>query len=170
MSGTRAYIGLGSNLDQPQRQIEHAVAALGRLPRSKLVAISPLYRSLPWGDPDQDDFINAVAALDTALTPVELLAELLRIEREQGRDRSGGRRNGPRTLDLDLLCHGDVRIDQPGLQLPHPRLHERAFVLLPLTDLAPDLVIPDIGPVRSLLRPEFASLCWRLPPADVPAA
>ncbi len=94
--------------------------------------MSPSYESLPWGDPDQANFLNAVAAIDTALTPQQLLAELLRIEREHGRDRSSGRRNGPRTLDLDLLLHGSRVIDEPGLQLPHPRLAERAFVLLPL--------------------------------------
>ena len=164
----RAHVGLGSNLGEPASQLASAVQALARLPRSTLVAVSPGYESLPWGDPHQANFLNAVAALDTALTPRQLLGELLRIEREHGRDRSSGRRNGPRTLDLDLLLHGSRVVDEPGLQLPHPRLAERAFVLLPLNDLAPDLAIPGVGPVKSLLRPEFASLCWRADGADTP--
>jgi 2-amino-4-hydroxy-6-hydroxymethyldihydropteridine diphosphokinase len=163
----RAYIGLGSNLDQPEEQIARAARALQQLPRSKWVALSPLYRSLPWGDPDQANFINAVAAIDTDLDPQALLQHLFAIELGQGRDRSSGRRNGPRTLDLDLLLHGRAEISQLGLQLPHPRLQERAFVLMPLADLAPDLDVPGLGPLRSLLRPEFASLCWRLSSEDV---
>lgn len=158
----RAHIGIGSNLGDPQQQVERAIGALRALPESRLQAQSARYRSLPWGDPDQDDYINAVVAIDTTLTPQQLLAELLAIELAQGRDRSSGRRNGPRTLDLDLLLHGDARIDEPGLQLPHPRLHERAFVLLPLAEIAPDLIIPGHGSVKTLLKPEFASLCWRL--------
>lgn len=158
----RAFVGLGSNLGDPERQIERAIGALRALPESHLQAQSALYRSLPWGDPDQDDYVNAVAAIDTTLTPQQLLAHLLSIELQQGRDRSSGRRNGPRTLDLDLLLHGDSMIDEPGLQLPHPRLHERAFVLLPLAEIAPDLLIPGLGAVKTLLNPEFASLCWRL--------
>lgn len=166
MASARAYIGLGSNLDLPERQIARAARALQQLPQSKWVALSPLYRSLPWGDPDQADFINAVAAIDTDLDAQALLQHLLEIELQHGRDRSSGRRNGPRTLDLDLLLHGRAAIDQPGLQLPHPRLQERAFVLMPLADLAPDLDVPGLGSLRSLLRPEFASLCWRLSPDD----
>lgn len=166
----RAYIGLGSNLDLPQQQIERAATRLRELQDTRWVALSPLYQSRPWGDPDQADFVNAVAAIDTALSPQALLAALLAIELEQGRDRSSGRRNGPRTLDLDLLCHGSLVLDEPGLQLPHPRIQDRAFVLLPLSDLAPELLIPGQGRVSSLLRPEFASLCWRLPAvgANVP--
>lgn len=164
----RAFVGLGSNLGEPAAQLASAVRALAGLPRSTLVAVSPGYESLPWGDSDQANFLNAVAVVDTALAPQQLLAELLRIEREHGRDRSSGRRNGPRTLDLDLLLHGSRVIDEPGLQLPHPRLAERAFVLLPLNDLAPDLAIPGAGALKSLLRPEFASLCWRAEGADTP--
>jgi|JI10StandDraft_1071094.scaffolds.fasta_scaffold739049_2 2-amino-4-hydroxy-6-hydroxymethyldihydropteridine diphosphokinase len=162
-SPARAYIGLGSNLDQPEQQIERAVAALRELASTRLIELSPLYQSKPWGDPDQGDFTNAVAMVDTGLSPQALLESLLAIEQQQGRDRRSARRNGPRTLDLDLLCYGDWVIDQPGLQLPHPRMAERAFVLVPLSDLAPDLLIPGQGVVSSLLRPEFASLCWRLP-------
>lgn len=160
---TRAFIGLGSNLDRPAWQIEQAVSGLRELAHTRLMALSPLYQSKPWGDTDQADFVNAVAALDTGLSARALLAGLLAIEQRQGRDRSSGRRNGPRTLDLDLLCYGSMVLDEPGLQLPHPRIFERAFVLLPLSDLAPDLLIPGQGVVSSLLRPEFASLCWRLP-------
>lgn len=161
----RAWIGLGSNLDDPVRQIERALAGLRALADTRIVAVSPFYRSRPWGDPDQDDFVNAVAAIDTGLSPQQLLTEMLAIEQRQGRDRSSGRRHGPRTLDLDLLCFDALVIDEPGLQLPHPRIFERAFVLLPLADLAPDLLIPGQGRVSSLLRAEFASLCWRLPPS-----
>lgn len=164
----RAYVGLGSNVGDPEQQVARAIGALQALPASRLQAQSAGYRSLPWGDPDQDDYINAVVAIDTTLTPQQLLAELLAIELAQGRDRSSGRRNGPRTLDLDLLLHGDALVDEPGLQLPHPRLHERAFVLLPLAEIAPDLVIPGHGAVKTLLKPEFASLCWRLPRANPP--
>lgn len=164
----RAFVGLGSNLGEPAQQLASAVQALAALPRSTLVAVSPGYESVPWGDPDQANFLNAVAAIDTALTPQQLLAELLRIELAHGRDRSSGRRNGPRTLDLDLLVHGARVVDEPGLQLPHPRLPERAFVLLPLHDLAPELEIPGIGALKSLLKPEFASLCWRADGADTP--
>ncbi len=161
----RAYIGLGSNLGDPEQHVERAIVELGALPDSRLHARSARYRSLPWGDPEQDDFINAVAAIDTALTPRQLLTQLLDIEGRHGRDRSSDRRNGPRTLDLDLLLHGEAHIDEPGLQLPHPRLHQRAFVLVPLAEIAPDLVIPGVGAVNTLLKPEFASLCWRQPGA-----
>lgn len=159
---THAWIGLGSNLGAPERQIDHALRELSLLARSRLVAVSSLYRSLPWGDPDQDDYVNAVAALDTLLPPRVLLEQLLRIEQAHGRERNEQRRNGPRTLDLDLLLYGEERCHSPGLTLPHPRMHERAFVLLPLAELAPELVIPGHGTVKSLLKPEFASLCWRL--------
>ncbi|GMU43368.1 MAG: 2-amino-4-hydroxy-6-hydroxymethyldihydropteridine diphosphokinase [Xanthomonadales bacterium] len=159
----RAWIGLGSNLGAPERQVDHALRALSLLARSRLVAASSLYRSLPWGDPDQDDYVNAVAALDTRLPPRVLMEQLLRIEAEHGRDRSAQRPNGPRTLDLDLLLYGEEHYRLPDLTLPHPRLHERAFVLLPLAELAPELPIPGHGNVKSLLKPEFASLCWRLP-------
>jgi 2-amino-4-hydroxy-6-hydroxymethyldihydropteridine diphosphokinase len=103
-----------------------------------------------------------VAAIDTSLPPPELLSELLAIEVRHGRERAAARRNGPRTLDLDLLWYGGLAIDLPQLTLPHPRMAERPFVLLPLADIAPDLEIPGLGAVRSLLRPEFASLCWPL--------
>lgn len=163
----RAYVGLGSNLDQPQAQICRALLALCALPDVRVVAASPLYGSAPWGDPDQPDYVNAVVAIDTELEPPDLLACLLTIERAQGRTRTLERRNGPRTLDLDLLICTDRVLHSEALTLPHPRLHQRPFVLLPLLDLAPDLELPGHGLLRSLLTPEFASLCWRL--ADAPA-
>jgi 2-amino-4-hydroxy-6-hydroxymethyldihydropteridine diphosphokinase len=111
---------------------------------------SSLYRTAPVGEPDQPDFINAVVQIETTLDPLELLAGLLAIERRHGRVRNS--RNAPRTLDLDLLLYDDRTMDAPGLQLPHPRMHERAFVLLPLAEIAPDLSIPGRGLVAALVR------------------
>ncbi|MFP5465547.1 MAG: 2-amino-4-hydroxy-6-hydroxymethyldihydropteridine diphosphokinase [Gammaproteobacteria bacterium] len=141
----RAYIGLGSNLDDPPAQLQQAVSALARLPDSRVVAVSPLYRNAPLvpagEDPaGQPDYVNAVAALDTTLAPLALLDALQAIENDQHRVR--GRRWGPRTLDLDLLLYGNERIDLPRLTVPHPGLRERRFVLLPLRDVAPELVLP----------------------------
>lgn len=147
---TRAWVGLGSNLQAPRRQVERAFEALARLPRTHLAGRSRLYRSDPLGPPGQPDYVNAVAALDTALAPLALLDALQSIERAHGRERS--LRWGPRTLDLDLLLYGDLRHACEQLTLPHPRLHERAFVLYPLADLAPGLVIPGFGALSELLR------------------
>ena len=138
-----ATIGLGANLDDPAAQVEYALAELDRLPHTRLVARSPLYASAPVGYVDQPDFINAVAQVETGLAPRVLLAALLDIEHRHGRERSF--RNAPRTLDLDLLLYGGARFHEPGLALPHPRMHERAFVLRPLADIAPDAVIPGRG-------------------------
>ena len=138
-----ATIGLGANLDDPAAQVEYAFAELDRLPGTRLVARSPLYASAPVGYVDQPDFINAVAQVETTLAPRALLAALLDIEHRHGRERSF--RNAPRTLDLDLLLYGAARFHEPGLALPHPRMHERAFVLRPLADIAPDAVIPGRG-------------------------
>ncbi|MEO7057563.1 MAG: 2-amino-4-hydroxy-6-hydroxymethyldihydropteridine diphosphokinase [Caldimonas sp.] len=143
-----AYIGLGSNLGDSEATLAAAFAALAVVPRSRLVAHSSLYRSAPVAAVGPD-YVNAVARLETALSPQELLEELQRIELAHGRDRP--HRNAPRTLDLDLLLHGEVTIDEPGLVVPHPRLHERAFVLVPLHELAPALELPGLGPVRGLL-------------------
>lgn len=137
-----AYIGLGSNLEEPRAQLRRALEALGRLERSELLRSSPFYRSAPMGPADQPDYLNAVAALRTELPPLELLDRLQAIETEQGR-RRGAQRWGPRTLDLDLLLYGQERIDSPRLSVPHPGLTERSFVLVPLLDIAPDLVLPD---------------------------
>lgn len=143
-----AFIGLGSNLDEPVLQVERALGELGRLPATRLLARSSLYRSAPVGFADQPDFVNAVALVETSLSPGHLLAELQQLELRHGRVRSVP--NGPRTLDLDLLLHGERRIDQPGLRLPHPRLHERAFVVVPLAEIAPEQPIPGHGPAREL--------------------
>jgi 2-amino-4-hydroxy-6-hydroxymethyldihydropteridine diphosphokinase len=146
----RAYIGLGGNLGDVSATLERAFAALDALPRTRLTARSSIYRSPAWGMTDQPAFLNAVAALDTGLEPAALLAELLRIERAAGRERIGAMRWGPRTLDLDLLLYADAVIDQPGLRVPHPHLHERAFVLLPLAEIAPDATVPGLGRVTDL--------------------
>lgn len=133
----RAYVALGANLGDAQAAVVRALTDLGGLPQTRLVARSSLYRSAPV-DAGGPDFINAVAALETQLSPLDLLDELQRLELEAGRERPY--RNAPRTLDLDLLLHGDARIAEPRLVVPHPRMHERAFVLLPLAEIAPERV------------------------------
>lgn len=134
-----AYIGLGSNLDGPERRVEHALAALDRLPLTRLITASPRYASSPVGPQDQPDFINAVACIATRLSPLALLDQLQALEQQHRRLRL--RHWGPRTLDLDLLLFDDLVLDLPRLKLPHPAMHERAFVLVPLSDIAPDLTI-----------------------------
>ncbi len=146
---TRAYVGVGSNLEDPAGQVRQAMAALDDLPATTVVARASLYSSAPVGKLDQPDYVNSVAALDTGLEPQQLLDELLVIETRHGRVR--GERNAPRTLDLDLLLFGERRIDAPALAVPHPRMHERAFVLLPLAEIAADARIPGRGSVRELL-------------------
>jgi 2-amino-4-hydroxy-6-hydroxymethyldihydropteridine diphosphokinase len=143
-----ACVGLGANLGDVREVLSAAQQALERLPDTAFVAASPVYRSAPV-DAEGPDFHNAVVALRTGLQPMALLGELQRIERAHGRTRT--HRNAPRTLDLDLLLYGDERIATPALTVPHPRLHERAFVLRPLLDLLPDLVIPGLGPAADLL-------------------
>lgn len=152
MAETRAYIALGSNLQDPIAQVRAGFVALQNLPHARLVGVSSLYRTAPVGDTDQPDFINAAAAIDTTLTAADLLDALLEIERHRGRVRDLKRSGGPRTLDLDLLLYGDEIHATPQLQLPHPRLHERAFVLAPLAEIAPDLRIPGRGTVAEWLR------------------
>lgn len=144
-----AYIGLGSNLDSPARQIDVAFELLAGLPETRLVGRSAMYRSAPFGGVEQPDFVNAVASVETRLQPARLLEELQAIERARGRER-GEVRWGPRTLDLDLLVYSDHVIDEPGLSVPHPGIAERNFVLLPLRELAPDLEIPGLGRVSSI--------------------
>lgn len=146
-----AFIGLGSNLEDPPGQLRAALRELEGLPETRLTAHSPLYRSAPVGPPGQPDYINAVAALATRLTPQALLAGLQAIEGAHGRRREGVRW-GPRTLDLDLLLYGDQVLSTPALTLPHPRLTERAFVLRPLADIAPGLRLPDGSAVEAHLR------------------
>lgn len=145
-----AFVALGSNLGDPQRQLGEAFAALDRLPRTRLLQRSRLYRTPPWGMLEQPPFLNAVALLDTMLDPHALLDGLLVIERIAGRTRDGVRW-GPRTLDLDLLHVDGVVLDDPRLTLPHPRIAERAFVLLPLAELAHALELPGQGRVGTLL-------------------
>lgn len=147
MTAERVFVGLGANLGDPHAALAQALEALAALPRTRLVAASPLYRSSPI-DAQGPDFVNAVAELDTTLTPRELLHALQAIEQGHGRQRT--HRNAPRTLDLDLLLYGQRLVDEPGLTVPHPRLHQRAFVLVPLADLAPDLVHPQLGSLQAL--------------------
>ena len=149
---TRAAVGLGANLGDAAASVRAAIQALVTLPGTRLVAASRLYRSAAWGVTAQPEFVNAVAVVDTSLSPRELLDGLLAIERRFGRTRVAGERWGPRTLDLDLLLFGDERMDAPGLQVPHPHLHERAFALLPLLEVWPDARIPGVGPAASCAR------------------
>lgn len=144
------YIGIGSNLETPVEQVRRAQRALAGLPRTRLLALSPLYRNPAVGPGEQPDYVNAVAAIDTQLPPRALLEALQAIEVAQGRVR-GTVRWQPRTLDLDLLVYGDRVIDEDGLSVPHPNMRERAFVLRPLADLAPGLEVPGLGSVAALL-------------------
>lgn len=146
---TVAYVGLGSNLSGPDGQLRSALDALGRLPRTRVTACSSLYRTAPVGRADQPDFVNAVARVETGLSARALLSGLLSIEAQHGRVRSTP--NAPRTLDLDLLLWADQVISEPGLEVPHPRMHERAFVLRPLAEIAPAAQVPGRGPVAELL-------------------
>lgn len=145
------FVGLGANLGDAKGSVRAALASLGRAPGVRLLRASGLYATPAWGHVEQPDFINAVAMLDTALDARELLDVLLDIERKAGRDRSASTRWGPRTLDLDLLLFGSETIDVPGLQVPHPRLHERAFALVPLLEIAPGAQIPGVGAARDAL-------------------
>lgn len=158
----RVYVGLGSNLEQPVDQVRAGMAALCELPDSHVVQCSSFYRSAPVGLADQPDFINAVCALDTSLAPRVLMRRLLSIEHAHGRTR-GGARGGPRTLDLDLLLYGDLTLATPEVTVPHARLHERAFVLYPLFEIAPALHIPGLGPVADLLDRCKGQMIERLP-------
>jgi 2-amino-4-hydroxy-6-hydroxymethyldihydropteridine diphosphokinase len=143
----RAYVGLGSNLGDPLAQVLSACEALARLPRSRWLGRSSLYRSRPLGDADQPDYVNAVAAIDTALGAEDLLGALQDIEAAHGRAR-GGERWASRTLDLDLLLYGRERIRTGRLTVPHPGIAGREFVLHPLCELDPDVVVPGLGPLR----------------------
>jgi len=138
-----AFIGLGSNLEDPRGQLLRAFAEIEMLPDTRLVTRSSLYRSAPLGYPDQPEFVNAVAKIATALTPQALLQALLKIEHRHGRERIF--RNAPRTLDMDVLLYDDEQLHEHGLTIPHPQMHLRAFVLQPLLEIAPDAGIPGIG-------------------------
>jgi 2-amino-4-hydroxy-6-hydroxymethyldihydropteridine diphosphokinase len=147
---TRAFVGLGANLGDHEQTLRRAVELLGVEEGVDAVAVSALRETDPVGLVDQPRFLNGVAEIETRLAPRELLETLLRLERELGRVRHGVRW-GPRTVDLDLLVYGDEEIDEPGLHVPHPRLHERRFALEPLAELDPELVIPGRGTVSDLL-------------------
>ena len=147
---TLAYVGIGSNLDGPIEQVKQAFDELGKIPRTRLTRKSSLYRSEPMEYADQPEFVNAVVELDSALAPLEILQQLQQIENRQGRKRSFP--NAPRTLDLDLLLYADRIFLHSDLTLPHPRMHERAFVLKPLLEIAPDAFIPGIGPASTSLE------------------
>jgi len=144
---TRAYVGLGANLGDREATMRSAIDLLG----DEVVAVSTFRETDPVGYEDQPRFLNAAVALETALTPRELLDHLLAVERELGRTRDGPR-YGPRTIDLDLLLYGEEIVDEPGLRVPHPRLAERRFALEPLFELDPGLVIPGVGPVSALVQ------------------
>ena len=148
---TRAYVGLGANLGDRERTIREAVQTLGAEIGIEVAAVSTLRETEPVGVGEQPRFLNGVLALDTTFGARELLDLLLAVEQHFGRIRSAGE-HGPRTIDLDLLLYGDEEIDEPGLTVPHPRLHERRFVLEPLAEVAPGLVVPGRGDVESLLR------------------
>lgn len=145
----RAFIGLGANIGDPGRQIRLAIDNLKQLPDTHLVLTSGMYRSAPLGYADQPDFLNAVACVDTGLSAARLLELLQEIEQRQGRERRFA--NAPRSLDLDLLLYGDQVLATPELTLPHPRMHERAFVLKPLAEIAPHAIIPGRGTASELL-------------------
>ena len=146
----RVYIGLGSNLKTPEQQLNAALKALKGLEQTELVGQSSFFSSDPLGPADQPRYVNAVAALDTSLTPWQLLDQLQRIELEQGRERKD-ERWGPRTLDLDILLFGQQQLNDARLIVPHYHMHARAFVLYPLAEIAPDLVLPDGRSLHSLL-------------------
>ena len=164
-----ALIGLGGNLGDVQSRLHAATAALDAVAGIHVAARSAFYRTPPWGPVDQPDFVNAAVAVDTTLTAHALLDALLGIEQQFGRVRDG-ERWGPRTLDLDLLTYGDAFIDDARLTVPHPRMAERAFVLLPLADMAGDVIIPGQGRVADLLAAIHTDGCTRLPSAPVEIA
>ena len=161
-SAVDAYIGLGSNLEAPERQVRLALTELAALDQTEFEQASPLYWSAPLGPPGQPEFVNAAARLRTRLEPLHLLDALQAIE--QGHDRVRGERWGPRTLDLDLLLYGGERIDSERLIVPHPRLHERRFVLQPLADIAPDLRLPDGRRIAELL---LRCPAWEMRPVSL---
>nr|WP_196139664.1 2-amino-4-hydroxy-6-hydroxymethyldihydropteridine diphosphokinase [Aliikangiella sp. G2MR2-5] len=146
-----AYIGLGANLNEPQKQIEKALLAIGSLEKIVLQVCSSLYRSSPMGPQDQDDYINAVCRIHTTLTPEELLNELQQIELSQGRVRKD-ERWGPRTLDLDILLYASEQINTPRLTIPHYGIKQRNFVLIPLCEIEPELIFPDGKHIHELLE------------------
>lgn len=144
----KAYIGVGSNLNDPQRQVEVAIASLNKIPQSHVSCASSFYRSTPLGVKDQPEFINAVAEVETSLAPHALLAHLQRIEKEQGRVRDGTHW-GPRIIDLDILLYGEQHVSTDDLRIPHPEMMKREFVIYPLAEIVPSLILPDGAPVAA---------------------
>ena len=145
------FVALGSNMDHPAIHVQRALRDIDELPETALVKVSSLYETVPIGFKDQPPFVNAVAQVATTLSPHDLLTRLHLIEVQHGRDRQNVEKNGPRTLDLDILLFDALEIDARGLTLPHPRMHERAFVMVPLVDIAGDVVIPGRGVASKLL-------------------
>ncbi|QYJ78280.1 2-amino-4-hydroxy-6-hydroxymethyldihydropteridine diphosphokinase [Shewanella acanthi] len=157
---TQVFVALGANLEDPKAQLDNAVTALSALAEQDSLKVSPYYCSTPMGDVVQPDYINAVASFNTKLRPLALLDALQQIENTQGRVRK--ERWGPRTLDLDLLLYGDEIIDEPRLKVPHYGMKERSFVLVPLSAIAPDLVLPCKTTLRSLISDKFLAELQRL--------
>jgi 2-amino-4-hydroxy-6-hydroxymethyldihydropteridine diphosphokinase len=151
-AAVRAYVGLGANLGDREVTLRRAVEHLGEADGIEVVAVSAFRETAPWGPVEQPPFLNGAVALETDLDPRTLLAVLLDVERRLGRERREGERWGPRVIDLDVLLHGDLVVDEPGLVVPHPRLHERRFALEPLAELDPDAVVPGRARVSELLR------------------
>ncbi len=152
------YIGLGSNLSDPPSQLRSALREIAHIPVTRLLSVSRFYVTQPWGRTDQAEFVNAVAKLETALSPRGLLDALLDVERSAGRER-GAERWGPRILDLDILLFGQHQIDEPALHVPHPHLRERAFAVMPLAEIAPSLRLPDGDSIGDILARLDISTC-----------
>ncbi len=162
----QVFVALGSNLKEPIKQVNNALLALAKLPKSKLIAQSSLYKTAPSGYAPEEatripNFINAVAQLESRLSPTEMLDAIFEIEDKAGRLRPY--RNAPRVLDCDLLIHGETVMQTKKLTLPHPRMHLRGFVLLPLFEIAPELTLPKHGKITSLITPEISEGVIRLP-------
>ncbi len=162
MIWTPAYVGIGSNLQDPARQVLAAVAALGRLPSARLIVASSLYGSRPFGPVAQPDYCNAAVALLTTLPALDFFAQLRALEQQMGRERR--ERWGPRIIDLDLLCFGALRVSGPELTLPHPGIVQRNFVLYPLAEIAPQLMLPGLGRVAQLRDAVSPEGIWPLAP------
>ncbi|QZA76648.1 2-amino-4-hydroxy-6-hydroxymethyldihydropteridine diphosphokinase [Deefgea tanakiae] len=165
---THIFVALGANLGDPAAQLQQAIAALAAWPTMTLLQSSSFYASAPVGYTDQPDFVNAVCELETELSALEVLAALLSIEAENGRERNF--KNSPRTLDLDLILYGNEQIDVPDLTVPHPRMHERAFVLQPLLEIAPQAQIPGLGAAQDYLAAVAAQTLTRIPEKSLTSA
>jgi len=165
---TKIYVALGANLGDPVAQLRAALRHLAAWPTMTLLQSSSFYASAPVGYTDQPDFVNAVCELETELSALEVLAALLSIEAENGRERNF--KNSPRTLDLDLILYGNEQIDVPDLTVPHPRMHERAFVLQPLLEIAPQAQIPGLGAAQDYLAAVAAQTLTRIPEKSLTSA